>query len=187
MMRTDILNVRQYPAWGLLPLAVLVWHSLHTFFFLAPDYLLFVCYSANLLLVIGIFARSALLIGSGFGWIMIAFPLWLYDALIHSDWEISCTLFHIVGLVVGAMAVVRYRLPRHTWAFAAIIALTLQALARRFTNETLNINAAFRVYEGWEGVFTDYRVYMTFITMGFSLFFMLLTAINNSYLLREGS
>jgi len=165
-----------------LPLLALLWHGFYIAWYVHPHYLFFVCYTANLLLGIGIFVRSALLIGAGFGWTVIALPLWLYDTVLNSGCETSCAFFHLCGVIVGGMAMPRYRLPRHTWCVALGIGLALQFIARMFTDESLNINAAFRVYDGWEGVFSDYAVYFFVMLSGFGAFFVLLTLINNRYL-----
>jgi hypothetical protein len=180
-MNTNIFDARKYPAWGIPLLIMLAWHTTDTVLKLGPQYLFFVCYPANLLLCVGVFRRSALLIGSGFGWLLIAFPLWLYDAVLRNDWAPSCTLFHIVGLFVGALAVRRYRLPRHTWLFAMALGLLMQLLARLFTAEALNINAAFRVYQGWEWMYPNYASFFLAMLLSFSMLFITLTYVNNRY------
>ncbi|MCP4689232.1 MAG: hypothetical protein GY859_14355 [Desulfobacterales bacterium] len=178
-MSQGIFNVKKHPLWGLAPLLTLGWHGVYTVYYLRADYLLFVCYTANLLLGVGVLVRSGLLIGAGFGWIVIGFPLWLYEAILLSHWDPSAVSFHVCGLLVGGMAIRRYRLPRFTPVFAIVIAVVLQSLARAFTDESLNVNAAFRVYEGWEGLFSNYAVYTFVMITGFSAFFILLTGIVN--------
>ncbi len=185
-MNTTIFNVKKHRWLGLAPLFVLIWHGAYIVYYSQADYLLFVCYTANLALGIGIIFRSGLLIGTGFGWILIGFPLWLYDAILHAEWEVSCTVFHICGLAVGAIAVRCYRLPGCTWAFALAVALVLQFLARVLTDEALNVNAAFRVYEGWEGLFSNYAVYFFVMLTGFGAFFVLLTIVSNKFFYAEG-
>jgi hypothetical protein len=171
-------DINRYRWWGVIPLFTLVWHGLYTAFYLEPDYLLFVCYPANLLLGIGIFMRSGLLTGTGFGWALAGMPLWLYDAIRMSDWEISGVLFHVCGSLVGLLTLKYHRYPKHTWTFAVGLALVLQILSRLFTKESLNVNAAFRVYEGWETVFPNYMVYFITMTLGFCLIFIALTLLN---------
>ena len=99
-MANGLFAKKFHPLWALPLLATLVWHVAHTILVLDPQYLFFVCYSANLLLGLGLLRRSALLVGIGFGWLLLAFPLWLYDAVLTGNWEASCTLFHLVGLAV---------------------------------------------------------------------------------------
>lgn len=180
-MLNNIFKSGCHPAWGVPLLLLLIWHSADTVIRLSPQYLFFVCYSANLLLCIGIFRRSALLVGAGFGWLLIALPLWLYDAILTNNWEPSCTLFHVVGLIVGCIVIRSYRLPRHTWLFAMGLGVALQILARLFTDAALNINSAFRIYHGWETVYPNYATFYLAMLGGFSMFFLALTYVHNRF------
>lgn len=173
------LNIRNYRLLGLVPIGVLIWHGLYTALYLEVDFLLFICYPANLLLGIGILVRSGLLTGAGFGWTVIGFPLWLFYAITTSDWEISGVMFHIGGMMIGIMTIKYCRYPKYTWSFAMALGILFQQLARWFTNPSLNINAAFRVYQGWEFMFSDYRIYSIVMALGFSLFFIVLTRLNH--------
>jgi len=184
-MNASFFNVRQHRWWALPPLIVSIWHGIYTALYLHPHYLLFVCYTANLLLGIGILVRSPLLIGTGFGWTFIGFPLWLYYAISNSDWEISGILFHTCGPIVGIMAMRNFRPPKHTWIFAEFVGVTLYGLARLLTDEVLNVNAAFRVYEGWEGVFSNYTFYVFIMLAGYGAFFFVLAYMTNRFLFVE--
>lgn len=168
-----------------MPIAAVVWHAAHTVICLDVQYLLFVCYTSNLLLGIGILTGSGLLVGTGFGWTLIALPLWFHYAILQNDWEPSGIVFHVCGPIVGAMAVRHHRLPKHTCVFAMAVGAILQALARLFTDEALNINAAFRVYDGWEGLFSNYLAYSLAMLVGFGTFFVFLTFIGNRYIYNE--
>lgn len=185
-MSRDLFDTRRHPlVWGTPLLAMVVWHVIDTMLTLGPQYLFFVCYAANALLCFGVFRRSALLVGVGFGWLAIAFPLWLYDAILTANRSLSCALFHIVGLVVGAAAFRNYRLPRHTWLAAVSLAVVLHLLARLSTNEALNINSAFRIYKGWEGMYPSYAAFYLVSLAGFSAVFMALTWLNNRYFCKD--
>lgn len=180
-MTAEILNTRSHRWWAFVPLSALLWHSFHTAFYLHPHYLLFICYSANLVLGIGLIVQSPILIGTGAGWTLVGFPLWLHNAILASDWTPSSIAFHLSGLVCGVLAVKDYRLPRGTWCAGIGLALILFVLARYLTEESLNINAAFRVHSGWERVFPEYPVYLGAMAVGFSIYFILLTWANNRY------
>ena len=145
-MTKSFFNVAQNPLWALPPSIALIWHSIYTVKYLHPHYLFFVCYSANLLLILGILFQSALLLGTGFGWSLIGLSLWLYDASLSSDWEVSAICFHLFSTIVGAMAMRSFRLPKYTFLFALFVALVLQLAARYFTDESLNINAVAFIY-----------------------------------------
>lgn len=179
---TTKVNLRwRHRLWALPVAATLLWHGAYTVRTLDPQYLLFVCYAANLLLCFGIVVRSPLLIGSGCGWLLMALPLWLHDAILNDSWAPSCVLFHLAGLGVGAVVIRAYRLPRHTWAFALAVGLLLQGLARLFTNAALNINAAFRIYAGWEWLYPNYPRFWLAMLCGFSLSFALFTWVHNRF------
>ena len=164
------------------PLAALIWHSCYTACSLHPHNLLFVCYTANLLLGIGIIIRSGLLVGTGFGWTVIGLPLWLYYAILNSDWAPSGIAFHVCGVLVGGLAIKDYRLPGYTFCSGLALGVMLHILSKIFTEESLNVNAAFRVYGGWEGLFPNYSLYLFIMLLGFGGFFMLLTWANNRFL-----
>lgn len=178
-MISYVLNIKDNRWLLVVPLAVLIWHSLYVFYALDPQYLFFICYPANLILIIGVAIGNRYLIGVGFGWVLVAFPLWLCSLYFDPDFEISCTLFHIVGLLFGLMAARQYPLPKHLWVGAVSLGFIMQLLARTFTASNLNINAAFRVYQGWETIFHDYNFYIVTSALLFSLYFYLLPIVTN--------
>ncbi len=179
-MKRDFFNVRKHPMFWGIPLAgVVAWHGVHVALYENPQYLFWICYTANVLLCLGVFTRSGLLVGAGFGWQLIAFPLWLYEAVRTSGLDGGCTLFHVAGLAVGAAAIGSFRFPKHTWAFALGVAVCLQLCARFFTDEALNINGAFRVYDGWEAVYPSHAVFQLSTLVVLGLAFAALTYLNN--------
>jgi hypothetical protein len=184
-MHTSFFNVKQHRWWAMLPLIGALWRGIYTVLYSHPDYLLFVCYTANILLGVGILMRWPLLIGAGFGWTLIGFPLWMFDVILNNTWELSATVFHTCGLIAGLLALRHFRLPKYTWVFAEGIGLLLYGLARLLTDETLNVNAAFRVYEGWEGVFSNYPVYVLMMLVGYGAFFFVLPYVSNRFLFVE--
>lgn len=178
-MKNNFLNVRENRWWAILPLLVLMWNAVYVSSTLDPQYFFFVCYAANLILIVGIALRIALFIGVGLVWTIVAFPLWLYDSIHLANWELSCGLFHVTGLLMGLFSLKYYRLPRNTWLYAILLGFIMQISARQFTDESLNINAAFRIYEGWEGIFSSYSLNMISMTVGFGLFFYIFVVCSN--------
>lgn len=171
--------------WLLLPaVIVLLWHSGYVYLALDPQYLFFICYPANLLLIVGIARQSGYLIGVGFGWVLAALPLWLYSLHLEPDWELSCALFHLVGLGTGLLAVKQFALPGNLWIGAVGLGLVMQLMARIFTDPALNINAAFQIYAGWETLFHSYDLYVAISTLLFTVYFYLLPIITNRLLHR---
>lgn len=178
-MNTELFNIRRHRWWALFPLLALIWHSYNTALYLHPHYLLFVCYWANLFLGIGMIVDSQIFVGTGAGWTLVGFPLWLYYVILTSDLTLSSIAFHTSGLVCGAMAVKDYRFPRYTWCAGLGLALVLHIMSRYLTEESLNVNAAFRVYFGWQKVFPSYDAYLVAMAVGFGAYFRPLTWVNN--------
>ncbi len=181
MRSVGLFDIRAHPGWGLLPLAALIWHGAYTIVKLNPEYLFFVCYAANFLLSVGILTRSGLLTGTGFCWVVGGFPLWLHYAIRTSDWEPSGLVFHTSGLLAGALSMRFHRYPRYAWVLALALGAFLQLLARLFTDPVLNVNAAFRVYEGWEALFSSIVIYRIVMATGFGAFFLVLTWLNRAF------
>lgn len=184
-MNEKLLDRKKHRWLGIIPIVILIWHGYYTVFYLHPHYLLFVCYTANLLVGLGILLRSGLMIGIGFGWSVIALPLWLYDEFLNGSCGLSGIFFHLSGVFIGGMAIKNYLLPKNTWYLAISLGLFLQLMSRIFTDESLNVNASFRVYEGWESLFPNYIVYFIVMLFGFSGFFILLTHVINKYFSKE--
>lgn len=172
------LDIRSCRIWAAVPLLALAWHGWYTVVYLHPHYLVFVCYPANLMLGIGILIRSGLLTGTGFGWMVIGLPLWLYDAGRTGDWEASGAVFHLAGLVPGLLSLRYHYYPSRTWLFAPGAGALMQGAARLWTDPALNVNAAFGVYAGWGPVFQSVPVYRLTMAIGFGLFFAALVWIN---------
>jgi hypothetical protein len=109
----------------------------------------------------------------------------LFYAILSGDWKISGTLFHVCGPIVGILALRHFRLPKYTWIVAECVGAALYVLARLLTDEALNVNAAFRVYEGWEGIFSNYAWYVVIMLVGYGAFFFALPYVTNRFLFSE--
>ena len=164
------------------PIVATTWHSAYTVAYLKAEYLLFICYPANILLGLGILAGSGILLGVGLGWTTIGLPLWLYDAIFVTPSDPSAVAMHVAGPVAGLLAARSIRIPENYWMAAVAFALVMQYLAWLFTDPALNVNAAFRVYEGWEWMFSDYRLYMLSVYAGFGGYLFALGAVARRYI-----
>ncbi len=169
----SVFNVKKHRAWAILPLLGLLSHGAHACVNFNPQYLLFVCYPAHAVLVLGILLRLPLAIGIGSFWTICALPLFIHDAVAFSNWVPSGFFFHLAGAAVGVLGICSYKLPRYTWGVALVFGAALQLSARLFTEPAYNINAAFRVYQGY-GIFSHYIVYLFISFLGFSLSFRFL-------------
>ncbi len=179
-------DARNHPkAWGGLQFLILFQHVLYTVFYLDSQYLFFICYPANLLVAIGIFRKKPVFIGIGTQWSILAMPFVFLDYYISGEYEISGILFHLSGPLIGLLALQRYRLPKMTFLYTIGLGVIFQVLARLFTSKELNINIAFSVWRGWETIFTDYRMYLVLVYLGFGAFFIFFQFMSNTYIYHE--
>jgi hypothetical protein len=66
--------------------------------------------------------------------------------------------------------------------FAAIsVTIILHLLSRLVSDPALNINSAFRVYNGWEGLYPNYPVFYLVSLLCFLAVFQALTMVNNRF------
>lgn len=161
-----------HPYWGLAVVVIVLWHGLYTAHTLGTDFLFSLCYLTNLVLAVGLMCRSTLLISIGFGWTVIGFPLWLIDVFVTRELIPSSLLFHTGGLFIG------FHAARHTvisrWLVLSALPLGLFSclLARQFTDPQHNINAVFRIQQGWEWLFPNFLIsYLTQVGV-YALFFI---------------
>jgi hypothetical protein len=145
-----------HPWWGLVVVAIVLWHGLNTAQTLGTDYLFSLCYLTNLVLAAGLLCCSTLLIGIGFAWTVIGFPLWLLDVVITRSLVPSSLLFHTGGLFLGFYAARHMLIPRWLILTALPVGLFSCLLARLFTDPQYNINAVFRIQQGWEWLFPNF-------------------------------
>lgn len=178
---TSVFDIRVHRWWGGVLLATLLWHSVHVATSQSPDYLLFACYVANLLLGLGVLMGSSTLTGTGFNWVLPGYLLWLHYIARTSDWEPSGAAMHTSGLVVGLLTMRFHRYPRYVWVLAFCLGGVLHLLARLLTDPLLNVNAAFRVYEGWEPLFSSIVVYRVVTVAALGILFIVLTWINRTF------
>lgn len=168
-----------HPAWGLAVLAATGWQCVHTFRSVGPDGLFALCYLTNFILAAGVLCRSGLLTGIGFGWTLIAFPLWLVDALVTHTATASCVALHATGLCVGTYALRHTLMPRWIVLAALPIGLLSCGMARLCTAPQLNINAVFSVQQGWNWLFPNHLVSFLAQNVVYSLVFWYLPVLNS--------
>lgn len=177
---TSLFDIREHRWWGAVLLSALVWHSVYVARSQSPGYLLFACYVANLLLGLGVVVGSSALTGTGFSWVLPGYLLWLHYIFRTADWEPSGAAMHTSGLLVGLMTMRFHRYPRYVWLLAFGLGGVLHFLALLLTDPALNVNAAFRIYEGWEPFFSSIVVYRLVTVTAFGVFFIVLTWFNRT-------
>lgn len=178
-MNLPIVKSKKNIILGSIILIIVFWHIVDTILNYTPQMLLYVCYTSNIILGIGIFLNSSNMIGIGVGWLLIGFPLWLIDSILFKDVQISGMFFHVVSLIIGLYLLKYHKISSLICAPAIIIALVLFVFSRLFTNPEYNINAAFRIYQGWEKYFTNYHLYFSCQLLLYFVFFIVFPIISN--------
>lgn len=144
---------------GLVPLGLFAAYAAVAAERRTPAEALWMCHVANLLMAIGVFARSPRLIGVAFLWIVVGIPLWALDVWQSDDTPIVSFVSHLGGLAFGMYAVSRVPLSSNPWLVALAAFIVLQQACRWWTPEALNVNVAHAEYPGWQGVFGGYWGY----------------------------
>jgi hypothetical protein len=110
---------------------------------------LWLCHVANLLLAIGMFARSPRLVGIAFSWIVLGLPLWAFDAWRNGDVSLVSGMSHLGGFAVGLYALWRLRLSWNPWLAAVLLFVALRLLCRWLTPAALDVNLAHADWTYW--------------------------------------
>ena len=90
------------------------------------------------------------------------------------DANLSSTLAHVGGIIIGMIALRRVRMDRVAWLYAFAWSLILQIAARLFTDPALNVNLAHSIQRGWESVFSSYWKFRLTLTLLIALILWLL-------------
>jgi hypothetical protein len=92
--------------------------------------------------------------------LVVGTPLWLLDLAGGAELVTTSFLTHGGGLIVGLTALCRSGMPCGAWWKTLVALAALQQVCRWTTSETLNINAAFAVYDRFQGWFPSYAWYL---------------------------
>jgi hypothetical protein len=141
---------------GLLPLIFFLAHGLYYVRHGGLGYLLWMCNIGNLVLAIGLFLGRPVIIRLAVFWLIPGLPLWIWYMVLRGGWLLTSTFTHVGGLVVGLFALSKIRADRRAWLYAFAWYLLAQQISRLTTPAELNVNAAHRIYTGWENVFNAY-------------------------------
>ncbi len=126
--------------------------------------LLWMCNAANAILAIAWFAGWRRLAGAAAPWLVIGLAPWLLDVVSTGATSWPSVLSHLAGLGGALIYASRQRLDGFDWLGGIALYLAMQLAARAWTAPELNVNLAFRQYDGWERVLPDYRVYLALTT-----------------------
>lgn len=133
--------------------------------------LLWVCHIATILVGIGLLFNTPLPNAAGVLWLCYGNGMWILYLAGGGDLYVTSLLTHVGGLVIGIAGIRLMGMPRRSWLWALAGLLVLQQISRFITPARFNVNLAFRVHEGWEGLFPSYGLYMLFLTAVTALVF----------------
>ena len=121
--------------------------------------MLWACHLGCLLVGLGLLLARPLLFSTGFMWLTLGVPLWIFTLLGGEEFIVTSALTHAGGLTV-ALAGFRYLpIARGAW-ISGVSGLFLVAVLSRFTTPAAaNVNLAHRVYDGWEQTFPSHTLY----------------------------
>ena len=147
------------------PLAALalVFYASHAAFHLAngaPEHLLWTCHLAVVLVAVGFLLASPAWNGIGLCWSAMGNPLWLLDLAAGGEFLPTSLFTHGGGLVLAIVGLRRFGMPVNVWWKAGALFAVLQLLSHAATPAEENVNVAFRVWTGWEGVFPSYALFL---------------------------
>lgn len=167
-------NDRSSLALGMAALALLGTREVVFVFRNQPENGLWACYTALLLVGVGLMARSAIWNAVGTFWLTVGFPLWIVDMLVAGNTEATSALTHIGGLILGYAGMKRLGLPPRTWVFSILGLAALMVGSRFLSTAAENINFSYRVYEGVDRIFPSYSSYVLALFGVFVTTFLLL-------------
>lgn len=158
--------MRERRLW-LASLAGAVWlaHAVEVVWRGSPVELLWMCNVAGLLLTIGCALWRSSWVAVALSFLVLGTPLWLGDLLAGGELYPTSIGSHLGGIAIGVVASRRMGWDRHAWWRAELSLLGLVLTTRWLfpAAEDGNVNLAFRVWPGWEAMFTSYPPYFAFL------------------------
>jgi len=131
-----------------------------------PEQILWSCHISNLLLAVGMFVASPLLIRTSAFWLILGVPPWVIDMVVSKLVTPVSIFSHLGGVAMAMVAVWYVRMKRGSWIPALIYFVVLQQITRflivRFVGEPTiynNVNVAHFAYGGMKDWFAHYWTY----------------------------
>jgi len=134
-----------------------------------PLHLLWACNVSLLLIAAGFALNQPRLNAIGFTWIVYGTPIWLVDVAAGNPQLWTSWITHFGGIAIAAWGMKTLGVPRGTWWLAPAAFLPLLALTRLVSPPALNINLAFRVYDGFEDLVPSHAAYIAILLAGCAL------------------
>jgi hypothetical protein len=172
------LNRNQVRALGFLPLAFFTAQAIHYLQINQLGHMLWMCNIGNLLLALGLFLESTLLIRVAVIWTLPGVAVWFvyvvptWGMLLTGRFSytelfgvFSSSLAHLGGFSVGLIVLRQIGMDGRAWLFAFGWYLIVQLLSRLFTPVAMNVNLAQNIQSGWEQTFNSYLKFWLALTI----------------------
>jgi hypothetical protein len=126
-----------------------------------PEQILWSCHISNLLLAIGMFIASPLLIRIAVFWLILGIPPWVIDMVVSKLVTPVSIFSHLGGFVVAMVAIYFVRAKRGSWLPSLVYFVVLQQITRLLTvpGPYTNVNVAHFAYGGMKDWFANYWTY----------------------------
>ena len=145
------------------------------------------CNIGNLMLALGIFLESAILIRVAVIWMVPGVAVWFLYVV--PTWGmlftgrigyaelfgvLSSSLAHLGGFSVGLVVLRRIGMDGRAWFYAFVWYFIVQLMSRLVTPEAMNVNLSHNIQSGWEQTFNSYlRFWLVLTTLvGVCLFIL---------------
>ncbi len=144
-----------------------------------PSHLLWACHLGAAAVGLGLLFRRSPLFSTGVLWLGLGNMMWMLYLIGKGEFVITSVLTHLGAFFIGLIAIYKIKMPitKNAWLWAVAGMAALQQLCRWITNETENVNLAFRVHEGWEKMFPSYGWYLVVLFFTCAIVFFLLEII----------
>jgi len=165
---------RKRIALGALAICFYAIHGIIWIFRGVPSNLLWACHIGSLAVGLGLIFHIARFNAIGVLWLGLGNVMWILYLAGGGTFEVTSPLTHVGGLIIGILSLRDTGFPKRSWLWALIGLAVLQQISRWITVEAENINLAFRVHPGWEGIFPSYGIYLAFLLVMAGLVFFVL-------------
>lgn len=156
---TPVWRTLRFRLLGLLPLAFFIARVIEYVRMGTPSQVLWMCHLANLMLAVGLFIASPLLIRIAVLFVIFGVPPWAIDMWVI--WIVTpvSVVSHLGGLLVGMYVISKVRMKPWVWSRAQVVFIGAQVVCRLVTPPALNVNTAHRIYDIWKDTFSAYWQY----------------------------
>ena len=175
---------RPAPALGLLAFACYLLHATYHVLDHHPENLLWSCHLATVLVGIALLRGSATINGIAFLWLLVGDLIWTIDLANGAEFLPTSLFTHVGGLILSLVALGKLGMPRQVWWKAMLTIWMLQDVTRRTVPPAGNVNLAFGVWPGWEGVFPSYLVFELMLLVSMLSFLFIVEAVTRRILAR---